>query len=118
MAVQHSPPTWPEQHRFSSPPLSSVSTHSPNLPDDVLAIPKEKETPPFKKALRRASNTIKRYTLTPSAAYPHWEAYTPQHVRPEVVDERERGGGKLVPVWLDAMSANEGCRVGLGEHGG
>ena len=88
MDVLYFPPIWPEEQRFS-PPTSLESTGSPNLPDDVINILAAKSK--LKQKLKKVSNTIKRYTLPPRAAYPQWTAYTCRHVRPELVESDESG---------------------------
>ncbi|KAJ4343495.1 hypothetical protein N0V87_000261 [Didymella glomerata] len=86
MDALYLPPIWPEEQRFSLPP-SLEPTGPPNLPDDVIEILAEGSK--FKKAFTRTSNTIKRYVLPLRATYPHWSAYTPQHVRPEAVESHD-----------------------------
>ncbi|KAF3032144.1 hypothetical protein E8E11_001660 [Didymella keratinophila] len=83
MDALYFPYIWPEEQLFS-PPSSLESTGSPNLPDDVIAILAKESK--LKKALKRTSNTIKRYFPPPVAAYPHWSAYTPQHLRPDAIE--------------------------------
>jgi len=92
MDALYFPPIWPEEQRFS-PPTSLESTGSPNLPDDVIAILAEESK--FKKILKRTPNTIKRYILPPVAAYPHWSAYTPQHIPSAAIeaDQSRRDSG-------------------------
>ena len=100
MDALYLPPIWPEEQRFSLPP-SLEPTGPLNLPDDVIDILAEGSK--FKKAFTRTSNTIKRYVLPPRAAYPHWSAYTPQHVRPEAVESHDLGKS-LVTSTLDSAN--------------